>query len=473
MPYPQYPTAPVIPNPYQIAGQAAGQLGTVVSDFEDRQAKLRQQIQEMADKRAAAILATRKAEDEQRAADLKYKNDKDEADRALEMRKFAAGEDISPTLAANRALSQPSPKPAPMPTRQDLSALEADAPPMLPEQNIGAGSSWNDINAATDASIAAEPPPRRERTTEELIRKGLATGQMKDVGEFATAMKTAGISGQPKQEKASQVARMVRDEMMLRARQGLPITREDIRDIALKNDPDGAFVGTKEYQSLITSSSPQAALQNADNAVKRLNQQGEQFGVTTNLKLKEALDNDPFIKPYAAVARKYDQTVGVYNKYLQTHNPAFVDRTLVVNFNKLIDETSAVMGGEVDATVKEMGLTDRVFGKFGRILDGGAGFTDDERSQIMDVMKVLHDELRTKASHSYYTAKGQALDLGADPTIVTGVYSDLFEPGKSRYNEDYRGGGGHRAPSHAGPGPAPAPAKGVKPNAANDPLGIR
>ncbi len=118
------------------------------------------------------------------------------------------------------------------------------------------------------------------------------------------------------------------------------LTRDDIRDITIKNDPDGTFMGTREYNGLIYSSSPAVAIQNANLAAKRLANDSDHFDTNTNIKLKEQLDNDPYIKPFAVADRKYTQTQAVYNKYKKTGNPSFVDRTLVVNFNKMIDETS-------------------------------------------------------------------------------------------------------------------------------------
>lgn len=457
MSYIPYPTAN-IPNGWQIAGGALTDASKQVGDFGDRQAKLREQILEMADKKAKALLDARAAEDAHAEAERKDAKEKANLDYLAKINK---GKPVSTPAA-----SKPRPTRSAAQTRYgeqgaaDLESLELpeDRDPALTGQSINGDDSTAMMGAALDAMPQDLTVPY---SREEKIDMAHSGGVM-TTPEWATATKAPAV----KPKANPEIARAVRDEMILRMKNGLPVTKDDIRDIVVKNDPDGSFIASKEFGALINASSPRVAIQQADLASKRLvNEQG-QFQTGTNIKLKEALDQDPFIKPYASVARKYDQTKAVYETYKKTNNPAFVDRTLVVNFNKLIDETSAVMGGEVDATIREMGVGDRLIGKIGKWSEGGAGFTDDERDQIMAVMTQLHDELKVHAASAYYTAKGQALDLNADPTVVTGLYSHLFEPGQSRYTPDYTGrrpGDSHNGNAGAQPVPAPgAPKVGDK-----------
>ncbi len=454
----QYPTAN-IPNGYQIAGQALGEAGRQVGEFSDRQEKMRAQMEEMTQKRAAAILAQQEAElrAKQLEQDTRLKAEADQRahDFALEA---AKGNTLSTNFANDPKQARRTPAPAAstlpgQPTPAELDDLGNVDGLNMPSQSVRGGDSATAMMGdALDRQPIDPVYGRTPLSRDELLQKALEMRQL-DAKDYGTLTKPAVV----KPKANPEIARAVRDEMILRMKQKLPLTKDDIRDIVIKNDPDGTFMASKEFSALVGASSPRVALEQADLASKRYDTQNEQFGIGTNIKLKEALDSDPFIKPYASVARKYDQTVKVYDKYKQTKNPAFVDRALVVNFNKLIDETSAVMGGEVDATIREMGVGDRLLGKIGKWQEGGAGFTDDERDQIMDVMKSLHDELKVHAAHSYYTAKGQAIDLNADPEIVTGVYSHLFEPGKSRYTPEYRGEGREPAPAVDGGAPAPAP----------------
>lgn len=69
----QYPTRPNIPNPYQIAGQAATQLGGQVQQFGKEQDELAERFRLMMEKRAQAQIA-----EKQRAEEMAFKQSEEE-----------------------------------------------------------------------------------------------------------------------------------------------------------------------------------------------------------------------------------------------------------------------------------------------------------------------------------------------------------------------------------------------------------
>lgn len=80
-----YPTRPVIPNPYQIAGQAVGDIGGQVQQYGKEQDALQAQFQAMLEKRAQAALAQQNFEQEQALKTSAEKRAQDETDQKKEL----------------------------------------------------------------------------------------------------------------------------------------------------------------------------------------------------------------------------------------------------------------------------------------------------------------------------------------------------------------------------------------------------
>jgi hypothetical protein len=426
MVFPERPTG----NAWQLIGNSFNQGAGIVNDLGTQQNAL----QALVERRTQAALEQKRLEREQAAKDWEFKQKQETEKRANDAADFAKGKVISPTLVKDPTLavsSKPMFSGGPSQSEVDSLTLAEDR---IPGQRVIGGDSTALMGQALDRMQLSDPNIGRvPRTREEILQNQLENRQITGQ-DWAKETKPPSFTAN---RANPEIARAIRDELISTKRSGVPISRDLMREIILRNDPDGTFMGTREGGNLLSSSNTAAAIKNAEIAASRVDKSNDEFNVNTNIKLKEALDNDPYIKPFAAADRKYTQTQAVYDKYKKNGNPSFVDRTLVVNFNKMIDETSAVMGGEVDATIKEMGISDKLIGKIGKWSSGGAGFTDEERDQIMAVMGELHNRLKEKAQNAYYTARGQAKDLGADPDIVTGLYRPLFESGAGKYTQEY------------------------------------
>lgn len=434
MPYNPYPQRPNIPHGATILGETLSKFGQNIEDFQERQRKMRELMAEMTMKRAEALYAQQAAEDKHREAERADAKDKERLKYLAAIKK---GKTISPTLEKDPSLSRSTAEYSQYGDKAaDIAELEDVEGYNLPTQGVAGGSS---LAEAASGLIGEGANGRLPLSREETLDLAHEMGQMTPE-QYATATKPPTMTNRAN----PQLLRTIRDQLLERKAKGLPTTREDVRDLILANDPDGTLMASKEGHALLQATTPEAAIQAAELAAKKYATGRQEFGIKTNIQLKEQLDNDPYIKPFAQADRKYKQTLGVYQKYKETGNPAFVDRTLTVNFNKLIDETSAVMGGEVDATVAEMGMGDRLLGKIQKFLAGGAGYTDQERDQIIAVMGALHEQLQEKAKNAYFTARGQALDFGADPDAVTALYRPLFEGGEGKYTPEYSGAGKSR-----------------------------
>jgi hypothetical protein len=162
MGYIPYPERPQTPNALQTIGGAMVQGGNLFDDANERQFKMRQAMEEMTQKRAAAILAQQEAElrAKQLEQDTRLKAEADQRahDFAIEA---AKGKVISPTLAKDPSLARrtmPAPSTAPMvpggPSAADLADLSNVQGLNLPSQSVKSGG---DATAMMGAALDNQP----------------------------------------------------------------------------------------------------------------------------------------------------------------------------------------------------------------------------------------------------------------------------------------------------------------------------
>jgi hypothetical protein len=176
-------------SPFMIAGQALGQAGQDIGDYEDRQARLKQLFMEMQQKKAMALIQARAAEDESKA------REQDTAEKAAQLKRnqdfsdFVQGQVVSPTQAANPDLSQPTQKPAPSagPIQSASSGAPNGQNTNIPNQTVKAGPDASQMmNDAATSSITGMDGAngRFKPTREEVALKALQTQQPGALGEY-------------------------------------------------------------------------------------------------------------------------------------------------------------------------------------------------------------------------------------------------------------------------------------------------
>lgn len=175
MAYIPYPQAPPTQNGYQILGQGLLDFGQGLSAEEERQMKLREAMDQMTQRRAAALLAKQESELRQKALEqetrLKSEADSRAHDFALAV---AQGKIISPTLAKDPSLAQPTRRPAAPPMR----ASAPDAAGELPAQSVQGDDATAMLGRALDNYQAENPPEPLPLTRDEVTQKALEMRQL-------------------------------------------------------------------------------------------------------------------------------------------------------------------------------------------------------------------------------------------------------------------------------------------------------
>lgn len=182
LPYPNYP---VQQNGLQLAGAALTDASRQISEFDDRQMRMRMALDDMAQKRAAALLAQQESELRQKALEQETKLKSEAEQRAHDFALATAqGKIISPTLARDPSLGLSTRKAEPAPLR----AAPRAAPGELPSQSVTGDDSTAMLGRALDNYQAENPPEPLPFTREELAQKALEMRQM-DPKEYLTATK--------------------------------------------------------------------------------------------------------------------------------------------------------------------------------------------------------------------------------------------------------------------------------------------
>jgi hypothetical protein len=157
----------------------------------------------------------------------------------------------------------------------------------------------------------------------------------------------------------------------------------------------------------------------------------QQFQDVTSL--RKDFDDQPEIKALKVVAGKADQMNALWSRYVDAKNRGeqqaqFSDQVLAVNFNKLIDEASAVMPGEFARTAEGAGLTDALVARIQSAVTGGLKFNDTQRQEIINVANVLVDSMRDRARPTYDLFRSEAGSMKFDPARITGHVDHLLKP---------------------------------------------
>lgn len=450
-----YPQRPSYPNTLQVAGDALYKGGELIDQTFDRQQKLRMAIEDMRQKRAAAILAERAAEDKQRQDEFEYQQKKDQADRDAKFRKFAEGDEIAPSYSPDQARTPASPRPS----AQDMAALEPDAPGALPAQPVQGDTSWDMLNDATDASIAATPPPRRDRTDDELLRYSLTTGTTKQAKEFAEARKAL----REKPADAFNDPNLLAD-YKIRA-----------QDPAFQDIAAGYAVNPQKYGPILQN----WALQNgyagqrwwASELSRMYHQTPQQartpaFNPQTAAQQKFSQENS-IHDDYTKATSKFDTALPAFAKAqqaLQRNNPADA-YSAVINFVRTLDPQSTVR--EAEERLARMsasgGILDRWFASVKQNLVGS--LSDDIRKNLYEASKgLLQSEFETGYTPARNDARARTLGY-PDPTGQAPTLDTLNTIGQGRepkFNELMQKN--IFAPMPAAPAPS-APRPAVDPSA--------
>lgn len=147
---------------------------------------------------------------------------------------------------------------------------------------------------------------------------------------------------------------------------------------------------------------------------------------------RKDFDDNLEIKALKLAYQKSQQINVLHGQYLQAKrsgkelSPQFSDQVFAVNFNKMIDEMSAVMPGEFARTAQGAGLTESLKALALQAADGGLKFTDDQRNEIVRVTNELMKVTKERARPVYDQFVQEAGYLGVPEQRIVGSTSQYF-----------------------------------------------
>lgn len=412
MPYPQRPE---IQNGWQIFGDALYKGGGVLGDFADRQEKLRAAMQEMAAKRAAAILQARADEDKHKADEQKYQKEKDEADRALKFRQFAekGGEPISSSYRSDMGVTSKAPK---RPMADELRDLENVNGMRMPNQEVQGDTE--------------QPAPTKGRTPEEILNYGLQTGNIDDAKKYSDAMKEKPADPFNDPNLLADYRVRAQDPAFQQIAEGYAINPAKygpvLQNWALQNGYAGQRWWAGELGKMYHA---------APQAPGRPPQFNPQTAGQQKFSQENALRDE-----YKTGTKKFDEGLVAFGKAqqaLQRNNPADA-YSAVINFVRTLDPASTVR--EAEERLARMsasgGILDRFFQRVRSGITGG--LTDEVRRNLIEASKgLIQQEFESGYKLTRDNVRAQTLNY-PDPTGRGASLDTLNTIGQSRepkYND--------------------------------------
>ncbi len=95
-----------------------------------------------------------------------------------------------------------------------------------------------------------------------------------------------------------------------------------------------------------------------------------------------------------------------------------LDQSLIMLFNKMLDPDSVVREGEYARTVQNSPIFNRIRGKMEQVMSGGAGFTLEERTALVNMARQFSKEAKGLYDNHANEYRRIAEETGADPGRV-------------------------------------------------------
>lgn len=148
--------------------------------------------------------------------------------------------------------------------------------------------------------------------------------------------------------------------------------------------------------------------------------QGGQVSFTDKISFQRFVREDPWVKQMPEIQRSYTGMREFYNEAVKRgdkESKNALDQALVTMFNKMLDPGSVVREGEYARTAEGQGLLSRAVGTVERLKQGGAGISDSERADMVEIARTLFDNAYGEYSSAMDTYEAQAREVGLDPEV--------------------------------------------------------
>lgn len=133
--------------------------------------------------------------------------------------------------------------------------------------------------------------------------------------------------------------------------------------------------------------------------------------------LRKEFQSQPEVKQYIDLKRSYNSLESAYEeakkKNASVGSKAAADQALVTLFNKMLDPTSVVREGEYARSFQGQSALARAAGYVEQITQGGAGLTDENRKDMVDIA----DRLLKDAKESYKQAANFYKEIAEDSNL--------------------------------------------------------
>jgi hypothetical protein len=143
-----------------------------------------------------------------------------------------------------------------------------------------------------------------------------------------------------------------------------------------------------------------------------------QFGAN----LRKEFNALPEIKEANLIMPKIKSMESAFEESKTTKNFVAVDQALITLFNKLTDPSSVVRESEYARTAMNIPLINQIKGKVGKVMEGGAGLTSEERASLMKMAKLMQSgymDIKGKRVTEY---RGYAKQAGINGDDIIGDY---------------------------------------------------
>ncbi len=212
-------------------------------------------------------------------------------------------------------------------------------------------------------------------------------------------------------------------------------TEEQLTAKALKGDVEAKAILDAMEKRRIDRESRLSALtdERASNRLK-LTQDKSDRGFAVSL--RKEFNGLPEIKESNLIMPKIKNMEKAFEESKKTNNFVAVDQALITLYNKLTDPSSVVRESEYARTAQNIPLINQIKGKFQKVLEGGAGLTQDERASLLKMARLMrqgYQEIRgnrIKEYRSYATQSG----INGE-AVISDVYQGQDSSGKKPLSE--------------------------------------
>ena len=192
----------------------------------------------------------------------------------------------------------------------------------------------------------------------------------------------------------------------------------------------GGFESTPTIESIARAEHGKAyrlLTQEQQNSVIERKFREEPQKIKMTMDLRKEFGSLGVIKDFGQVRGKFELMDSILTRYKagDAEGNIALDQALITSFNKITDPQSVVRESEYARTPENLSFIEMLRGKYQKILEGGAGLTDEARQELVETSKVMRNsyfDLATEKANLYSTI---AEKTGIDPSLVVTIPKEL------------------------------------------------